>query len=99
LLCGNVCKKRVGCRAINNQISSERITKAQKLGIDKDLREDVYNKVSTMKFEDIVAFQEKYVKNQPQNIVVIGSTEQLDFETLGKYGTVKELTLEQVFGY
>ena len=73
--------------------------RAQKLGLDKDLREDVYNEVPSMKFEDIVAFQEKYVKEQPQNIVVIGSTDKLDFETLGKYGTVKELTLEEVFGY
>lgn len=94
--------------AINNKIASERITKAkqmfsylksQKLGVNKDLREDVYNQVPTMKFEDIVAFQEKYVKGQPQNIVVIGSTDQLDFKTLGKYGTVVELSLEQVFGY
>lgn len=94
--------------AINNKIASERITKAkqmfsylraQKLGLDIDVRENVYNEVPKMKFEDIVAFQEKYVKGQPQNIVVIGSTDQLDFETLGKYGKVVELSLEQVFGY
>ena len=94
--------------AIKNKIASERITKArqmfsylnaQKLGLDKDIREDVYNQVPNMKFEDVVAFQEKYVKGQPQNIVVIGSTDKLDFETLGKYGTVKELSLEEVFGY
>ena len=35
--------------------------------VDKDLRKDVYEKLPSMKFEDIVAFQEKHVKNQPQN--------------------------------
>lgn len=94
--------------AIKNKIASERITKsremfsylnAQKLGLDKDIREDIYNKVPKMTFADVVKFQQNFVKGQPQNIVVIGSTNKLDFETLGKYGQVKELTLEQVFGY
>ena len=94
--------------AIKNKIASERITKsrqmfsylnAQKMGNNKDIREDVFNKIPNMNFDEVVDFQQKYVKEQPQNIVVIGSTDKLDFETLGKYGTVKELSLEQVFGY
>lgn len=95
-------------KSILNQLASDRITKSQqmfsylsakKLGLDYDIRETIYQRVPQMKFEELLGFQQQYVKGNPQNIVVIGSTRQLDFKTLGKYGNVVELNLEQVFGY
>ncbi len=94
--------------AIKNKIETERITKsrvifnyldAQKLGVDTDIRKNLYDKVDGMKYEDIKKFQEQYVKGQPRNVIVIGSKERLNFDELEKYGKLQEVSLEELFGY
>jgi len=94
--------------AILNKIESERITKssiiwnyvnAKDKGIDYDVRKDTYEQVSTMNFEDLKAFQEEYVKNKEYVTVLVGSRDKINFEELAKYGDVKELTLDELFGY
>ncbi len=94
--------------AILSQIESERITKysvlrsyerAKDLGLDYDLRKDIYNRVQEMDFQDLKAFHEKYVKDQPFVTILIGSRDKIDFNDLQNYGTVKELSLSEIFGY
>lgn len=89
-------------------IRTERITKArilfnylsaQKLGLDHDIRKDVYEKVPAMNFAEIKTFQEKHIKNKKYTIAVLGKKESLDIKTLEKYGNVTYLTLEDIFGY
>ena len=95
-------------KAILNKIESERITKsavinrylsAEKKGITDDIRASVYNEVKNMDFEDLNAFHSKYIKDKPHDILVIGNKDNLDFQNLSQYGTVKELDLETIFGY
>ncbi|MBC5775568.1 insulinase family protein [Pontibacter sp. KCTC 32443] len=94
--------------ALRNSISTERITKsdilfsyerAKKLGLTYDIRQDVYQSANTMTFDQLKEFQQKYVKAQPQTILVIGSKDKLNFKELQKYGKVKQLTLKELFGY
>ncbi|MEJ8756335.1 insulinase family protein [Pontibacter sp. H259] len=94
--------------ALRNSISTERITKseilfdyerAKKLGLNYDIRQDVYQSANTMTFDQLKEFQQKYVKAQPQAILVIGSKDKLNFKALEKYGKVKQLTLKELFGY
>ncbi len=94
--------------SLRNSISSERITKssilfdyerAKRLGLDYDIRKDVYESANSLTFDQLQEFQKKFVKAQPQAILVIGSKDRLNFKELEKYGKVKQLTLEQVFGY
>jgi predicted Zn-dependent peptidase len=94
--------------AILSQIESERITKysvlrsyerAKDLGLDYDLRKDVYERVKDMNFQDLKAFHEKYVKDKPFVTILIGSRDNIDLKDLEKYGTVQELTLSEIFGY
>jgi predicted Zn-dependent peptidase len=89
-------------------LRTERITKSdilfnyersRKMGLDYDLRRDIYMKVPTMTLSDIRNFQQTYVKSKPYTILVLGDKKVLDMETLKKYGTVKMLTLKDVFGY
>ena len=90
------------------KINTERITRsgvlisylaAQKLGVDYDLRKDVYEKALSMSLDDIQKFQNENVKGSNYTILVLGDKDKLDVQTLGKYGTVKYLTLEEIFGY
>jgi len=94
--------------AIRNSIATERITKsdvlfsyerAKRLGLDYDLRRDVYEQTPNMSFQDLLKFQQARVKGQPQTILVIGSKDRLNFKELAKYGQVQQLTLKEIFGY
>lgn len=89
-------------------IRSERITKsgvlfnyleAQKFGFNTDVRKDIYEKVSKYTYDDVLQFQREHIKGKKTTVCVIGKKENLDFKVLEKYGTVKVLTLKEVFGY
>ncbi len=95
-------------QAILNKIESERITKAgvlynylsaEKKGIDYDIREQIYKEVKTMDFDKLLGFHNKYIKDKPHNILLIGNRNNIDFKNLKKYGEVKEISLETLFGF
>ena len=94
--------------AILQNIKTERINKAdilfdyinaEKFGLKTDIRKETYTKVASMTFADVKAFQDSQIKNKPSSILILGKKELLDIKTLEKYGTVKYLTLKDVFGY
>jgi predicted Zn-dependent peptidase len=73
--------------------------RAQKRGLDYDIRKDIYNKTQTMKLSDVHHFFDKHVKGKKYVYLVLGGKGDLDMQSLAKLGPVKELTLEQLFGY
>ncbi|WP_375416558.1 M16 family metallopeptidase [uncultured Hymenobacter sp.] len=94
--------------AIRNSIATERITKvnkllsyerAKRLGLNYDLRRDVYAQTQNMSFADLQKFQQAKIKGQSQVILVIGSKDRLNFKELAKYGPVKQVSLKEIFGY
>jgi hypothetical protein len=73
---------------------------AEKFGLKTDIRKDIYYySVGTMTYENVKKFQDEKIKNKPATILILGKKEMLDIKTLEKYGTVKYLTLKDVFGY
>jgi predicted Zn-dependent peptidase len=87
---------------------SERITKsdllfsyenAQKLGLDYDIRKNIFEALPKLTFDDVKKFQEQYVKGKTQTILVLGNKDLIDFKMLKTYGKVKKLNLETIFGY
>jgi zinc protease len=94
--------------AITERISTQRITgasilfnyiNAQKLGYDFDVRKELFENVPGLKFEKLQEFQNKYVKGNDFDIIVLGNKNELDIKTLEKFGKVHFLTLEEIFGY
>jgi predicted Zn-dependent peptidase len=94
--------------ALKNKIESERIRRnnilftylsAQKLGLDKDIREDVYHSLNVLDFNAIRAFEEKQIKTVPYTYCVLASSKKVKMEDLQKYGPVTTLTVSQLFGY
>ncbi|HRG59390.1 MAG TPA: insulinase family protein [Bacteroidia bacterium] len=95
-------------KAVEEQIRTERITKseilfnymnAKKMGNTYDMRKDVFEKVPSMKFENIKSFQQAHFKDKKYNIMVLGNKSTLDIKALESYGKVTYLKLEDVFGY
>ena len=93
---------------IINKLESDRVTKsavlwnyisAQDAGLDYDIRSDIYSEAQTMTFADLKAFQQQYIKDQTFITVLIGAKDKIDFEDLRKYGEVRELKLNELFGF
>jgi predicted Zn-dependent peptidase len=94
--------------ALKSQIETERINKediifryesTKKLGLHHDVRKDVYEGLDKITINDIEAFHARHYKGKTYNYCIIGSKEKLKTEDLQKYGTLTELTLEEIFGY
>lgn len=93
---------------ILQEMRTQRVTKseiffnylaAQDLGNKTDIRKDIYEKVQSYKLEDIQKFQKENIKAMPTTVLVLGKKDGLDMKVLEKYGTIKFLTLKEVFGY
>ncbi len=98
----------VARNSLLNQLESERITKtgilfnyesAKQKGLDHDVRKDVYEQIQNMTIEDVANFQKHFIKGRKFNVVLVGDRNKLNLKDLEKYGAVKELTLDELFGY
>jgi predicted Zn-dependent peptidase len=90
------------------QIAAERITKSnifwnyqrlQKLGIDNDNREAMYNTIKNMTMDDLKGFFDENIKGESYNVMVIGNKKDLDVKSLQKLGKIKELEVDYLFNY
>lgn len=98
----------IGKQSIKQNFQTRRITKtgilfnyqnALRLGLDHDVRKDIYDGVDKITLSDIKKFHNDNLKDKKWNIKLIGSKKKLDMETLKKYGKVQELTIKDIFGY
>jgi len=93
---------------IMQKIASERLTRAEvlfsyedarRLGLEEDIRKEIFRRVPAMGLDDVQAFHRKHFGNRNHVMLVLGDTARLDMQTLRKYGEVRELKLEELFGY
>lgn len=73
--------------------------RAAKRGLSYDIRKEMYEKIPNISMKDLETFFNKHIKGKSFTYLVIGKKENVDFKVLETLGTVKELTLEEVFGY
>lgn len=73
--------------------------KLSKLGIDYDLRKDVYLETEKLTLVDLINFYNENVKPMAFNTAIIGQKENLDMNAIKNLGEFQELTLEEIFGY
>lgn len=76
-----------------SQISAER------LGLDKSLREIVYRNAQKLTLEDVVNFANTHIANKPYRYLILGDEKELDMKSLEKIGPITRLSLEDVFNY
>ena len=93
---------------ILQKIATERLTKAEilfsyeealRLGHDHDIRKDIYEGAGSMNLNDIEQFHKSHFNDRKHVMLVLGNKKNLDMGTLRKYGTVKELKVDDIFGY
>lgn len=90
------------------QIASGRINRTniyfnqlnlKKLGVDYDLRKDIYKEVEKLSLTDLTNFYDSQMKPMKYNTAIIGKKENLDMDALNKIGKFQEVSLEEIFGY
>jgi zinc protease len=90
------------------QLASQRITKSnifwnyerlQKIGIETDNREVMYNAIKKMKMVDLRNFFNENIKGENYNVMVIGNEKDLDFKALNTLGKVQKMDVDYLFNY
>jgi predicted Zn-dependent peptidase len=71
----------------------------KKLGYDHDSRIDRYKAIKPITFETINTFHQQKIANKPYTYLIVASDKRVKQEDMAKFGTVKTLTLEEIFGY
>jgi zinc protease len=98
----------VSRRSIRNTIASERVQREdqyfrwlsyQDLGIDYDIRKDIYDAMDKADMEGLRSFFDTYVKNKKYTYTIVGNLKDMDQAELKKLGDVKQIPLEELFGY
>jgi predicted Zn-dependent peptidase len=68
-------------------------------GRKTDISETLYNKLPSMTINDVVSFNNQYIKNQKRVYTILGNKAQVDIKALERFGKVQVLSLEDIFGY
>jgi predicted Zn-dependent peptidase len=94
--------------AVKANIETNRILKeqilfnmdaAQKRGLNYDIRKDTYGACDKITLAQLSDFHKAKFSGNPYTIAILGSKDKIDLTALAKYGEVKVLTLEEIFGY
>ncbi len=94
--------------SIKKDIETERITQdaiimnylaAQRKGLTEDIRKKTYASIDKIGYEELKAFHAANLSHKPYTYCIVASDKKVTEETLQKYGEVKKLTLEEIFGY
>lgn len=68
-------------------------------GYKDDSRKELFEKIPSMTLDDVVKFQEEYVKDKAHTYCILGRINDLDINSLTNLGKVETLTQKDIFGY
>lgn len=80
---------------INNYLGYERMGYDMK----KTRAQILFEAYPAVTMQDVVNFNHKYIKGQKKVYMCLGKESDMNFNELAKFGKVKKLTLEEIFGY
>ena len=89
-------------------IATQRTTKSNVLwgyvqmgyfGSTDDHVKEVYEGIQRLTLDDLVAFQQKYVKGRPYSYVILGDKNDVDLNYLRTLGNITFVSQEEIFGY
>lgn len=72
---------------------------ARRLGYTHDMREDIYQRLQAAELAQLQQFQADFVQGRAYRYLVLGSSDRMDWKALEQVGPVRQLSMEEVFGY
>ena len=73
--------------------------RAIKRGLDADIRREMYGRLQEINIKQLAEFFNKHIASKPFTYLVMGKKENIDAKVLESLGEVKEVKLEDIFGY
>jgi predicted Zn-dependent peptidase len=89
-------------------LESQRTTKAnilwgyleyEKFGLTEDINKTIYEGVKNLTLDDVVAYQQRFIKGRPYTYCILGDKNDLDLNYLRSLGQIKFLSQKDIFGY
>lgn len=72
----------------------------KRFGYSYERQKDIYEALDGFTLQDVVEFNNHYIKNQPKVYMLLGREKDIDLQEIEKkFGPVKKLSLEDIFGY
>ena len=71
----------------------------EKFGLKEDINKTLYNGIKSLTLDDVVKFQQEFIKGRPYTYCILGDRNDLDMNYLRKLGKIKFLSQEEIFGY
>ena len=93
LLAGSRTARTTKMGIINSYLNCE------KMGWKEPLSKQNFQAYQKLTLQDLVNFQKQHVKGQKKSYLILGKESEMDFNALSKFGKVKKLTLDDIFGY
>lgn len=72
---------------------------AQQKGLNYDIRKANYQAVDKIGYTELNTFHKENIANKPYTYCIVASEKKLPETEMAKYGEVKKLGLEEIFGY
>ena len=95
-------------QSVLTSLATERVIKedvlwhylaAQNKGVNFDRNALIYDKIKTMTLDDVVSFQQEWIKDRSYTYCILGDKRDLDMKYLRSIGEVTLLSQEEIFGY
>ncbi|MBP5677578.1 MAG: insulinase family protein [Bacteroidales bacterium] len=71
----------------------------ERMGLKEPLNKQNFAAFQKLTMNDLTSFQKQYIKGQKKAYLILGKESEIDFNKLAKFGKVKKLTLDEIFGY
>ena len=93
---------------MKKDIETERITQdaiiynyiaAERRGLNEDIRKTIYENADKLSYNDLKKFHDDNMANKPYTYCVLASEKKVSTNDMEKIGTVKKLSMTEIFGY
>ena len=71
----------------------------EKFGLKEDINKTIYEGVQGLTLDDVVKFQQEFIKGRPYTYCILGDRNDLDMRYIRSLGKVKLVSQEEIFGY
>jgi predicted Zn-dependent peptidase len=69
----------------------------ERLGLEGDPRQRRFEELKEANLDDLMSFHAEHIKGKPKLISIIGDKNKIDMEALAQFGTIKEVSLDDIF--
>jgi predicted Zn-dependent peptidase len=72
---------------------------ARQKGLTEDIRRKKYTAINNIGYRELKEFHANNIKGKPYTYAIVASAKKVSMDDMRQYGEVKQLTLEELFGY